>query len=40
MSLCPGVTKTNLIKQVPNHLLDFVSDSIKEKVLTEVPVQS
>ncbi|XP_001607018.2 15-hydroxyprostaglandin dehydrogenase [NAD(+)] [Nasonia vitripennis] len=40
MSVCPGVTKTNLIKEIPNHILDFVTDNLKDKALNEVPVQS
>ncbi|KAL7307654.1 hypothetical protein TKK_0000338 [Trichogramma kaykai] len=40
VSICPGVTKTNLFRKLPENLCDFISDTIKEKVLTEVPVQS
>ncbi|CAB0043321.1 unnamed protein product [Trichogramma brassicae] len=40
VSICPGVTKTNLIRKLSENLCDFISDTIKEKVLTEVPVQS
>ncbi|KAJ8681082.1 hypothetical protein QAD02_016869 [Eretmocerus hayati] len=40
VSVCPGVTRTNLIKDLPNHILDFITDRIREKTLTEVPVQS